>query len=138
MATVIQKTGAIISAFGSQENFNYTLKVLATKGAYTILAEPEPIAPLKNVGGVLVQDFEDANYLLKFKMHQKRQFIAQRVQNSDTTLMDNAYRLILLNNDIEINNSETDLYNYMMDIANTLALVTTEEINAVIPPDETL
>jgi len=68
MATIAQKTGALLQAYGGQESLNYILKVLGTEVSHDILQEVKPIPPLKTkveLGKTqLILDYGDENYLL--------------------------------------------------------------------------
>lgn len=142
MATIIEKTNALIGAYGSQENLNYILKVIGNEIAHSILQEIRPIPPLKikiEVGKTqLILDKLDENYLLSLSKHTKRTSIAQRSIQNDSTLQDITYRLLIAKKDVDLDSSEAALKTYLEDLVNEIAQVTNEELMAIIPVDQTI
>lgn len=142
MVTIIQKTAALLTEYGTQENLNYILKVLGNDVAHSIMQEVKPVPPLKikvELGKTqLILDKQDENYLLSLSKYNKRVAIAQRSIQNDVTLQEITYRLLIANYPVDTANSETDLRDYLVDLTNQVAQVTQEEINAVIPTDQTI
>lgn len=142
MATIAQKTTALITVYEGQETLNYILKVIGNEISHSILQEPVPIPPLKTkieFGKTqLILDKQDENYLLAKSKDLKRKSIAQRSIQNDVTLQEITYRLLISKHPVDIDNSEEDLKNYLIDLVNELAQVTSEEDTAIIPIDETI
>lgn len=142
MPTLLEKINTLSVAYGGQEPLNIVLKAIGTDIAHEIMKEARPIPPLKKVekyGKVqLVLDEQDENYLLCLSKYNKRRGVAQRAIQNDITLQDTTFRLLIVNNPVDTNNSEADLKTYLQSTVNESALVTAEEETATIPVDETL
>lgn len=142
MATILEKTTALLTTYGSQENLNYILKVIGNEISHSILQEVKPVPPLKvkvELGKTqLILDKQDENYLLSLSKFNKRTAVAQRSIQNDSTLQDITYRLLVANYDVDLANSETDLRGYLVELTNEIAQVTSEELAAVIPADQTI
>jgi hypothetical protein len=139
---ILQKTQALLAAYQSQETLNYVLKVIGNDIAHLVMNEAIPVPPLKVVPEYgkqqLILDKQDENYLLKLSRHRKRQAIAQRSIQNDTTLQEITYRLLIARYPVDTNNTEANFREYLEELLDDIAQVTPEEKAAVIPDDETL